>query len=404
MTSAAPPPGSHTLPSDGLLVGRGEFQDERLRHRRRPRRAPLLALSGAVVAAVIIGGTHLAANLVYDDELQGFQSAAVAAQTAQRGLHAEARALRSATGLAAEIEEEDDVALVDRDRQDALASALSDGETLLTRNAALLGSTIPDAEAKPVWTWELFDDAAALSADRADATDLAVEFAQTAGDLDAASAGVSDAATAALASAAQAAAGFESEHVAARNLEIIALRDAAAALTASADGLDRGSISAYASLRAAADQVLASEQAELAEKAGPLRDARLQVEAFARDLAPGVLLDFDWSVLVNGYGYGDSMGGYTTWWYGDPGYATIQLSDSIAQQWPSERSRAIVAHEVGHAISVRCRGLYDDSAQADIEAWATAWALSRGFHDDANGTWAYGAPPPELVETAGGCR
>lgn len=404
MTSASPLPGGHALPADGLLVGRGGSPGEHPRHRRRVRRAPILALSGAVVLSGITGGAHLAANLVYDDELQRFQSAATVAQTAQQALLVEARALRSATGLAAELEAEDDAALLGQDRHDALASALSGGETLLTRNAALLDSAIPDAGAKPVWTWELFDHAATLSADRAVAEDLAVEFEQTAGDLGAATAGVSDAATAALASAAQAAAGFESQHVAARNLEIIALRDAAAALSASADGLDRGSISAYASLQAAADQVLASEQAELTEKAGPLREARLQVEAFARDLAPGVLLDFDWAVLVNGYGYGDSMGGYTTWWYGDPGYATIQLSDSIARQWPSDRSRAIVAHEVGHAISVRCRGRYDDSVQDDIEAWATAWALSRGFQDDANGTWAYGAPPPELVETAGGCR
>jgi hypothetical protein len=147
-----------------------------------------------------------------------------------------------------------------------------------------------------------------------------------------------------------------------------------------------------------------SEQAELAEKAGPLQTARLEIEAFARGLAPGVLLEFDWAPIVNGFGTDGGMGGYATWWYADPGYATIELSNSVAEQWPSYRSQSLVAHEVGHAISVKCEGAYDDSTQASIEAWATAWAISMGFTDDANGTWAYGPPAQPLIDAAAGCR
>ena len=128
------------------------------------------------------------------------------------------------------------------------------------------------------------------------------------------------------------------------------------------------------------------------------------MEAFARSLAPGVLLEFDWGPLVNGAGYNGSMGGYTTWWWDDPGRAVIQLSDSVAEQWPAERSRALVAHEVGHAISVKCEGMYDSSTQDSIEKWATAWAISMGFTDDANGVWAYGYPPQNYIDAAAGCR
>ena len=110
-------------------------------------------------------------------------------------------------------------------------------------------------------------------------------------------------------SAASTAAGpFEGAHLSARNADVIALR-AAAASSADPVALDDEAVAGFAQLQAAAAKVVESENAELAEKDGPLRTNRLEIEAFARSLAPGVLLEFDWAPTVNGYGAEGSMGG-----------------------------------------------------------------------------------------------
>ena len=207
----------------------------------------------------------------------------------------------------------------------------------------------------------------------------------------------------ALTSAASTAGSLESAHVSARNDSVIALRDAVEEVSASFT-LDAQAVDAFASLQVASARLVESEGAELAEKAGPLLDARLEVEAFARSIAPGVLLEFDWAPIVNGFGYDGGMGGYTTWWWDEPGRAVIELSDSVAEQWPNARSQALVVHEVGHAISVKCADMYDASTQDSIEKWATAWAISMGYTDDANGVWAYGYPPQSYIDAAAGCR
>lgn len=179
---------------------------------------------------------------------------------------------------------------------------------------------------------------------------------------------------------------------------MVALRTAAAA------AIDDQAAQTFAQLESAVAQVVSTEQEEMAERAGPLRGSRLEIEAFARSIAPDVLLEFDWSPLVNGYGRNGSMGGYTTWWSDDPGRAAIELSNSVAEQWPSSRSRALLAHEVGHAISVKCRDMYDSSTQEEIERWATAWAIGMGHTDEANGVWAYGYPPQASTDAALACR
>ena len=154
----------------------------------------------------------------------------------------------------------------------------------------------------------------------------------------------------------------------------------------------------------AASQLRASNQAELDEKAGPLLDQRLAAEGFARSLAGDVLIDFDWAPIVNGYGSGGTVGGLAAWIPDSGGYATITLSDSVAAFWPSALSQALVAHEVGHAVSVRCGDRFDASTRAANEAWATAWAISRGFTGDGNGVSIYGSPPQELIDAAATCR
>lgn len=371
---------------------------------RRKRAGVIWAGIGLVLVAGGGGGVQVGANLGYDDALISFESAIDAAEHSSLLLDDELVALDGTLATASGIADADSGALMDAPSKKMLTVAVDEAATTAADGAAVRAQQLPSAQEKPGWAWELFGATAQLNSDRDAAGDLVDDFA-AAGDAagDAAST-VEEAGIVAITSAADAATGFEAAHASARNLDIISLRSAAQRLQSSEAPLDETTASAYADLEAAAAQMLMSEQAELAEKSGPLYDARLEIEAFARSLAPGVLLDFDWSELVNGYGYADSMGGYATWWYDDPGYATIELSNSVAAYWPSTRSQALVAHEVGHTISVKCDGMYDDSTQENIEAWATAWAISMGFTDIANGTSAYGAPSHSLIDAAAGCR
>ncbi|GAT73446.1 hypothetical protein MHM582_1940 [Microbacterium sp. HM58-2] len=361
---------------------------------------------GIVAAAAVLaaaGAAQLGANLTYDQSARDYVDAAQATSAALAEVRQRDAVLGAGAGFAESLLAGDSGILADRSAAETLRGAIDDAAATSSSADDLLADDIPDAGAKPGWFWELFSEAARLSDARLDVErredDLdavAPEIAQAADELD-------EAGITLLSSAATAAAGFEAAHLSARNDDVIALRDAAAAVADTAT-IDQVAVDAFTTLEGAAAQVIASEQAELAEKAGPLQAPRLEIEAFARSLAPGVLLEFDWNPIVNGAGANGSMGGLTTWWWDDPDRAVIELSNSVAEQWPSDRSRSLVAHEVGHAISVKCEDLYDSSTQDSIEKWATAWAISMGFTDDANGVWAYGYPPQSYIDAAYGCR
>jgi hypothetical protein len=158
----------------------------------------------------------------------------------------------------------------------------------------------------------------------------------------------------------------------------------------------------------AAHALEASHAEEIAEKAGPLLDRRLEVQEFARSFSGGVLLDFDWAPTVNGYGAGGSYGGTSYWSSADGGYATITLSDSVATLWPGAGVQALVIHEVGHAILARtdCNNLFFDSEfdEGGEEPWATAWAIGQGYTADGNGESVYGRPPDALIALSTKCR
>ncbi|KDA06391.1 hypothetical protein DC31_10545 [Microbacterium sp. CH12i] len=400
----APPPipaeaGVHQLPAS--FGASPHVVPAAKRHKKRT--GLLLTSLGIVVLGVACAGVQLGANLGYDDARVAFEAAADDAEEGQAQLTSELTTLNSATSMASGIADVDSGMLMDAVSKEALTAAITDATAASTDATSLSEQLLPHADDKPDWAWELFGETAQLNSDRDSADQLVAEFSSAGDDASGATSSVEDAALTAVTTAADAAAGFEAVHVSARNLDILALRNAADRVHGAAT-LDDAAQSAYSALESAASQMLTSEQAELAEKSGALYGARVEIEAFARSLAPGVLLDFDWSEIVNGYGYSDSMAGYATWWYADPGYATIELTNSVAALWPSARSEALVAHEVGHAISVKCEGMYDDSTQENIEAWGTAWAISMGYVDDANGTWAYGPPPQSLIDAAAGCR
>jgi len=373
---------------------------------RSPRRRVglVLGLVGALGLIAAAGVTQWTANLGYDEAALGVDDAlrTVTAQTSQ-ARHA-TEALTRKTDAGHVILDTGVVPVpVPEEAVAALSTAVADGEGVGAAAEEIIAAERPAPRDKPAWFWELFGATAELTADEESLTQLAGRLESASEDAAVAAHAVEESSLAVVTAAGAAAGAFEAAHVSARNESLIALREAASRASA-ASTVDETTATMYAALQAAGAQVVATENEEMAEKAGPLQNARLEIEAFARSLAPGVLLDFDWATLVNGAGYNGSMGGYTTWWWDSPGRATIQLSNSVAEQWPAGRSRALVAHEVGHAISVKCQGMYDSSTQDSIEKWATAWAISMGYTDDANGVWAYGYPPQNYIDAAAGCR
>ncbi|MFB4350965.1 hypothetical protein [Microbacterium sp. CR_7] len=394
--TAVTPRGGHQLPAH--IVG---HSPQRAPRKRRP--GLWIGLAVGVVAVGTIAALQTTASLGYDDAEANFESARDSAQVSVSNLQNSADGVTATTEIANQLLQSDTGVLADAASKEDLGAAVTSASDTVSAASETVPATLPEAGEKPVIFWELFGRAGELD-EQADDLD---EFVS---ELDAEVPGLADAGTSVeeaglgfLGSAATAAAAFEAAHISAKNVDVIALRDAASDVS-DAVALDDLSVTSFVALQDAAAQVVASEQAELAEKAGPLQGSRLEIEAFARSLAPGVLLEFDWNPIVNNAGDNGSMGGLTTWWWDEPDRAVIELSNSVAEQWPADRSKALVAHEVGHAISVKCEDMYDSSTQDSIEKWATAWAIGMGFTDDANGVWAYGYPPQSYIDASYACR
>lgn len=409
--TALPPPAPHEAASEPLgghelsahFAGGGSPAAP-VRKKRKKRTGLILGLVGgaAVIAALTI--TQVSASLGYDTAAENHADAVAAANSEKTQLRTESTDLQTLADSAGLILASENEAIVPApEAEEALANAVADAQTAASEADELIATDVPATGEKPTWFLELFGASARLGSDADEARALADDLLAEAADVMMASDAVTESGVTLLTSAGEAATAFEAAHLSARNDAVIALRDAAADAVATTI-IDDTAATTYATLQSAAAEVVATENEELAEKSGPLLNARLEIEAFARSLAPGVLLEFDWAPIVNGAGYNGSMGGYTTWWWDDPGRSVIELSNSVAEQWPADRSKALVAHEVGHAISVKCEDMYDSSTQDSIEKWATAWAISMGFSDDANGVWAYGYPPQNYIDAAAGCR
>ena len=373
---------------------------------RRSRRALIWWLSGSLaVAAVLVsaGALQLTANLGYDDALTRFEDSLDETWLTLTEVGAATDELRTTSETATLLVESDSGVLADPGAKETLSESVTTAGDAAASVEELLTEPLPEAEEKPIVFWELFGAAEELDVEVDGLEELDTELSEEAPVISTATEDLTAAGVSFVESAATAASSFEAAHLSAKNDDVIALREAATT-AAGTSVLDDAAVSSFVALQDAAGQVVAGEKAELAEKAGPLQGTRLEIEAFARSLAPGVLLEFDWNTIVNGAGYNGSMGGLTTWWWDEPDRALIELSNSVAEQWPGDRSKALVAHEVGHAISVKCEEMYDSSTQDSIEKWATAWAISMGYTDDANGVWAYGYPPQSYIDAAAGCR
>lgn len=389
-------PGGHALPARVSSASA-------VRPPRRKRTGVIVGILSALAVALGVGALQVTANLGYDDTREAFEAAADRTERSVVELRESTDELVSTSDTATLLMNSDSGILADPAAKQELASSIDLAGDAATSADQLLREQLPQAASKPAMFWELFAASESLEGQVDQLDDFDAELTAEPSTLEAAAADVTEAGLSFVGTAATAAGAFEAAHLSAKNDDIIALRDAASSASRAAV-LDDTAVSTFVALQDAAAQVIASEQAELAEKAGPLQGARVEIEAFARSLAPGVLLEFDWNPIVNGAGENGSMGGLTTWWWDEPDRAVIELSNSVAEQWPADRSKALVAHEVGHAISVKCEEMYDSSTQDSIEKWATAWAIGMGFTDDANGVWAYGYPPQSYIDASYGCR
>ncbi|MFC9561729.1 hypothetical protein [Agromyces sp. NPDC056965] len=357
--------------------------------------ALFLLLSAAVLAASAI------ANLRFD-----------AAVSAHRAAVAEAAAAgESAAIVEADVAETGEIAasmlaapdpLVDAAAKATLSAAATELDTLVAEAPETEVEEPTRPMSRPVWFADLDRASEILTAETERLTTRAADADAYADDLAAADTAISDAGAAYVEAIAPVAAAVEAANGSARNVERIEYRNSVEDLAGSTWGYDAAArIDAYV---AAAAALQATHAAEEAEKAGPLYDRRVAVEAYARSIAGGVLLEFDWAPIVIGYGDNGSAGGTATWDTWEGGLSTITLSNSIAEQWGDPVMAALVTHEVGHAITSKCYELVGEYAN-DNEPWATAWAIGMGHTDpNGNGEWLYGHPSDELIERSKGCR
>ena len=357
--------------------------------------ALFLLLSAAVLAASAI------ANLRFDAAVAAHRSAvadaaAVGESTAAVETDAGATAEIAASVLAAPDP------LVDGAAKATLATAAGELDTLM--------GTAPETEfaepnrplSRPWWFADLDAASALLTAETERLAGQAADADAYAADLAVAGDAVAESGDAYVEAIAPVAAAVEAANGSARNVERIEFRNTVEQLASSTWGYDAAArIDAYVAAAAALQSTHAAEEAE---KAGPLYDRRVAVEAYARSIAGGVLLEFDWAPMVIGYGDNGSAGGTATWDTWEGGLSTITLSNSIAEQWGDPGMAALVTHEVGHAITSKCYDLVGEYAN-DNEPWAVAWAIGMGHTDpNGNGEWLYGHPSDELIERSKGCR
>jgi hypothetical protein len=379
------------------------------RRRGPSRRTTIWGIVGLVLIVAIAAvwtAVHVGANTAFDDAASAFAVQVRDSEEATAALRAAADDAAGTADVAGVVGEASSTAedLVDATARAGLAAAAAASTEVVGAAESTLESA-PRVEAieKPVWTWDLLNAAPRMTADAASLGRYADELGTAQVAVEAAEGTLLDAARQLYASVPSLAAALEQENVSARAIVLLDLRDAAEAAAAQT-GLGTGAANAFTTYAAAAANLKQSAQAELAEKAGPLFSTRLEVEQYARSIAGGVVLDFDWAPIVAGVGGADGMGGTATWATARGGFSTITLSHSVAENWASADAMALVAHEVGHAITSKCSTLFDSDSAPANEAWATAWAISMGHTALGNGVQAYGYPPQSLIDIAATCR
>lgn len=378
-------------------------QPEAPEHAHRRRRWPWIV--GAVAfAGLLCGGTQTWANLSYDDATEAYGQASSASRPATTTLVATLEHADETVAAAQSVGTVSAPELLSDDDRTVLATAAGELADELAE-ADAIAVTPPDTPGvKPMLPWELFLQASDLEQrtddlhERTDDQESAARTLSTAiADIDALGGDI-------LRTAREAVPAIEKAAVHARVAPILTLRKAADTVKRTESDFDDEAATSLVELDAAVDAVRASAEAELAAKAGPLYDARLKAEAYARSISGGVLLEFDWTDRLLGQGAGQTAAGTATWSSEDGGTSLITLTNSIARYWPADWTRSLVAHEVGHSISAKCYEKFDWEDEHANEQWATAWAMSWGYSALESGADQYGVPPTEMQEAAASCR
>lgn len=376
--------------------------------RAKRRRGVILAwCAGALVGillAVVVAFVHVTANETFDAAQARLELAADEEADAHQALTAAASAAERSVLSGEQIVAAAGDELVHPDARSALGEALAAISAGADDARAVLDDPVDDGDArKPLWTWELWAEASALDERSGAATSSAEDFAEKESALDDRNVRLTESAAALYASTIAAADALEAANVSARTAAVLDFRDAADRV-AQQDGVGSDAAVAFSLYATSAQALASSAQSELAEKAGPLLATRLEIEAYARSIAGGVVLDFDWEPVVAGTGGSRGIGGTATWNSARGGSSTITLSHSVAEWWPNADSRALVTHEVGHAITSKCHDKFDSQNADANEEWATAWAISMGHTAEGNGVQAYGYPSQEMIDLAATCR
>lgn len=392
------PPPTHRPERDEAVDARGAGADAR------PPRA--WALISAALLLILLGAftlRHVTANLRYDEAVATHRLAVADARAAVDALaEAESDAMTTREIVAALLAAPD--AFVDTAAKAEL-STVAAALGLLIDNVAELDQEPPmKPRRRPVWYADLDRVSGRLESGTPRFDARAADAASRAAALSAVDDVTKDSGLAFVAAIQPVAASFEAAHGSARNLDRIAFRTAVKRLAGAGTwGPDVSArVDTYV---AAATAVQASHAAEEAEKAGPLYERRVAVEAFARSISGGVLLEFDWAPTVSGHGDDGFYAGTATWDPRGGGISTITLTNSVAEAWNDPNVVALVAHQVGHAITSKCYGdIVSPETPEENEAWATAWAIGMGYTADGNGESDFGRPSDELIELSKKCR
>ena len=376
--------------------------------RRRPRRGVVVGwIVGVAVVLLLAGGAavvHLSGRAAYDRAEGDLRASIEAATATEESLRNSVQDAEESVASAEQIVAAAADDLVDPAARDAFAASTAATAAAVDEAIAVAGDGVDDdLPQEPFWTWELFGEASALDDRTADTSALDDDMAEAADAIAAGRTGMTDAATAVYASVPAAAGALEAANVSARTSIVLDFRDAAGAVAGQSQ-VGSGAAVAFTAYAQSAENLRQSAQAELAEKAGPQLGTRLEIEAYARSISGGVVLDFDWEPTAAGVGGPNAIGGTATWNTARGGFSTITFSYSVADWWPDDDARALVTHEVGHAITSKCSTLFDSQNQAANEEWATAWAISMGQTADGNGVQAYGYPSQAMIDIAATCR
>ena len=253
------------------------------------------------------------ANRGYDEARSGLASSAERVQSERdelAGVIAEHEATLATAGAIADAATAD---VVDPAALETFEGAVQSGDRAGRRGERRTRRrrrpVLPDESGpRPFWPWDVLESRGDLVHDRRAALDTATGLRDLQERFEAAMATWMPRLPALFASTRSAADRLQAENPSARIPDVVAFRSATDAVAARQD-VTRESSDALIAYVAAATQLRASNQAELEEKAGPLLDRRLAAEAFARSLSGGILLDFDWAPIVNGYGTGGTVGG-----------------------------------------------------------------------------------------------